>query len=162
LNPFLNNPALHKWQSTNKQTNKPTNQSTSQPHHQPTNQPTNRLLFPLDSLDEGEPLLVELYDKDFAGIEFLGQVGGLRLAAAADQAAAAQNVCCESLRELRGAEGRQRTDEQDIEWCVVVRLSGHHSIGLICRAHASNRQVIMTLGKAIEIASDAATGRAYW
>ncbi|KAI8470119.1 MAG: hypothetical protein J3K34DRAFT_459010 [Monoraphidium minutum] len=54
-----------------------------------------RLMFPLESLDEGEPLLVELWDKDFAGIEFLGQV-------------------------------------------------------------------IMTLGKALEIAQDPATGRAYW
>jgi hypothetical protein len=33
-----------------------------------------RLLFPLESLDEGLPLLVELWDKDFGGIEFLGQV----------------------------------------------------------------------------------------
>jgi hypothetical protein len=32
------------------------------------------LLFPLESLGEGEPLLVEMWDKDFAGIEFLGQV----------------------------------------------------------------------------------------
>ncbi|GBF95637.1 hypothetical protein Rsub_08619 [Raphidocelis subcapitata] len=54
-----------------------------------------RLLFPLEGLDEGEPLLIELYDKDFAGIEFLGQV-------------------------------------------------------------------IMTLGKALEIAEDEVTGRAYW
>ena len=33
-----------------------------------------RLLFPLEALDEGEPLLIELCDKDFAGTKFMGQV----------------------------------------------------------------------------------------
>jgi hypothetical protein len=57
--------------------------------------PPRRLLFPLDSLAEGLPLLVEVWDKDFGGAQFLGQV-------------------------------------------------------------------LMTLGKALEIAEDAAAGRAYW
>lgn len=35
-----------------------------------------RLVFPIDGLSEGEPLLVELFDKDFNSKEFLGQVGG--------------------------------------------------------------------------------------
>lgn len=35
---------------------------------------TVRLVFPMDGLSEGEPLLVELFDKDFNSKEFLGQV----------------------------------------------------------------------------------------
>jgi len=35
-----------------------------------------RLVFPIDGLSEGEPLLMELFDKDFNSKEFLGQVGG--------------------------------------------------------------------------------------
>lgn len=41
--------------------------------------PTPRLIFPIESLDEGEPLLVELWDKDAIGIEFLGQVRASRV-----------------------------------------------------------------------------------
>ena len=44
--------------------------------HRPLPLPLRRLLFPLEGLEEGEPLLVELFDKaNFMGIEFLGQVG---------------------------------------------------------------------------------------
>lgn len=35
---------------------------------------TVRLVYPMEGLSEGEPLLVELFDKDFNSKEFLGQV----------------------------------------------------------------------------------------
>jgi hypothetical protein len=94
-----------------------------------------RLLFPIGNLDEGAPLLVELFDKDFAGYEFLGQVGEWLLHASA-------GFPSWLIRSFHAA-----AVDQPFQPLRIQPLT---------------KQVIMTLGKALQIAEDAAAARAYW
>lgn len=96
-----------------------------------------RLLFPLNGVQEGTPLLVELLAKDFAGAQFLGQVGAARVPL-----------------QLAGT-------MLDTVQCESGSSHAFHVRGAFSTC-CTLRQVIMTLGKALDIASSPTTGLAYW
>lgn len=147
-----------------------------------------RLVFPIAGVPEGEPLLVELFDKDFRAKEFLGQVG-VKLhvhhtASVWEHFQFSSNLLGEVQSGLlwfvHPLVYRTPWLKVHMAWvcstCKVTYLPSFRCNHLRTASKSSpfqhilagikltswGMQVMMTVGKALEIAADPVMGQQYW